>query len=335
MLSEKEKDKLLTDFPSIKLSYENIIHKKVSHFDIVIAIPFGIKCLVWFTEYNDQNVCFIMELNENKKIVSVKPVYVCFKSELSYGTILYGTSFSHLNNSFFTLEDIFYYKGSQVPNNLTNKFSLFYRLMKEDIKQLAYNKHFTIFGLPIFTNNMDDFLKKIICSYKIHTIQFKLFNKSNQFLYMSFDTFIGINNIKTNTNKINIHEFNRPYKDKGQTVFKIKASLQNDIYNLYCLSDDGTKELFYDVAYIPDFDVSVKMNKMFRYIKENDNLDALEESDDEEEFENENIGRFVNLEKSYNMICIFNHKFKKWIPLRIADISSKIITYSSLFTNRV
>ena len=28
------------------------------------------------------------------------------------------------------------------------------------------------------------------------------------------------------------------------------------------------------------------MNNLFRFIKENNNLDALEESDDEEEFEN-------------------------------------------------
>ena len=61
------------------------------------------------------------------------------------------------------------------------------------------------------------------------------------------------------------------------------------------------------------------MNKLFRTIKENDRLDALEESDDEEEFENENEDRFVNLGKSYNMVCLYNHKFKKWYPNRVAD----------------
>jgi hypothetical protein len=72
------------------------------------------------------------------------------------------------------------------------------------------------------------------------------------------------------------------------------------------------------------------MNKLFRIIKENENLDALEESDDEEEFENENIDKFVHLDKSYKMICQFNHKFKKWTPVKIANEIDKIITYQDL-----
>ena len=59
------------------------------------------------------------------------------------------------------------------------------------------------------------------------------------------------------------------------------------------------------------------MNKLFRNIKENINLDALEESDDEEEFQNEKLDRFVYLDKSYKMICGYNYKFKKWFPISV------------------
>ena len=31
-------------------------------------------------------------------------------------------------------------------------------------------------------------------------------------------------------------------------------------------------------------------------------------------YENDNIDKFVYLDKSYKMICQFNHKFKKWNP---------------------
>jgi hypothetical protein len=58
----------------------------------------------------------------------------------------------------------------------------------------------------------------------------------------------------------------------------------------------------------------VLLNKIFRNIKENDNLDALEESDDEDEFENNKEDRFVYLEKECMFNCVFNHKFKKWMP---------------------
>ena len=55
-------EEILDEFPSVKLSYENIIHKKVYNLDYVTAIPEGKKCFAWFTNYNNQDVCFIMEL---------------------------------------------------------------------------------------------------------------------------------------------------------------------------------------------------------------------------------------------------------------------------------
>ena len=69
------------------------------------------------------------------------------------------------------------------------------------------------------------------------------------------------------------------------------------------------------IASIPDYKTSVFMNALFRNIKENRSLDALEESDDEDEFENTNIDKFVDLTKKIKMKCIFNYKFKKWTPI--------------------
>jgi hypothetical protein len=71
------------------------------------------------------------------------------------------------------------------------------------------------------------------------------------------------------------------------------------------------------LACIPNFTCSVMMNRIFRIIKENDRLDALEESDDEEEFENSDPFKFVHLNKSVNMVCEYNRKFKKWVPVKV------------------
>ena len=60
------------------------------------------------------------------------------------------------------------------------------------------------------------------------------------------------------------------------------------------------------------------MNNLFRNIKENKNLDYLEESDEEEDFENIENNKYVYLEKTYNIECIYSYKFKKWIPLKIS-----------------
>ena len=72
------------------------------------------------------------------------------------------------------------------------------------------------------------------------------------------------------------------------------------------------------------------MNGQFRTIRENKNLDYIEESDDEDDFQNIEEDRYVDLKKSLSMECIFHTKFKRWIPLKIAQNGSKIIHISRI-----
>ena len=341
MLSNKDKEVILNDFPNVKLSYENITHNKVFNSDIILAIPEGRKSFAWFTTHNDKNVCLIMELAENKQISNIKIVNACFNSELAYGTIFYGTTFFHSYNKFFAIEDVFHYKGSDVSRyNWGRKFELFNTILTKDLKQISLNNSFMVFGLPLLSNNLDDFLQKVEqIKYRISTVQFRLFERCNNFLFMSFTKFMEQKLLKPKNNNNNNNnnniipnkkvELNKKPYDKKEVIFKIKPDIQNDIYQLYCLNEDN-KEIYYDTAFIPDFNTSVMMNKLFRKIKENDRLDALEESDDEEEFENENEDRFVYLNKTYNMVCLYNHKFKKWYPIKIADTNMVITNISNL-----
>ena len=75
------------------------------------------------------------------------------------------------------------------------------------------------------------------------------------------------------------------------------------------------------------------MNKLFRTIKENGNLDKLEESDDEEEFENISDDKFVFLDKEYKIRCVYNSRFKKWAPVELASITENIIDKSKIFNS--
>ena len=343
MLSNKDKEVILNDFPNVKLSYENITHNKVFNSDIILAIPEGRKSFAWFTTHNDKNMCLIMELAENKQISNIKIVNACFNSELAYGTIFYGTTFFYSYNKFFAIEDVFYYKGADVSRyNWGRKFELFNTILSKDLKQISLNNSFMVFGLPLLSNNLDDLYKKVEqIKYKIGAVQFRLFERSNNFLFMSFTKFMEQKLFTPNNRDLNkkidinkkIEVNKKPYDkrsyDKKEVIFKIKPDNQNDIYQLYCLNEEN-KEIYYDTAFIPDFNTSVMMNKLFRKIKENDRLDALEESDDEEEFENENEDRFVYLNKTYNMVCLYNHKFKKWYPIKISDTNMVITNISNL-----
>jgi hypothetical protein len=64
-----------------------------------------------------------------------------------------------------------------------------------------------------------------------------------------------------------------------------------------------------------DYKKSILMNTLFRNIKENYNLDLLEESDEEDDFENINIDKYVDVKKEIYMKCKYNMKFKKWEPI--------------------
>ena len=374
-------EEILDEFPNIKLSYENIIHKKVYNLDYVTAIPEGKKCFAWFTYYNGNNVCFIMDLafnttNNNFKIIDIKIMNCCFSTELSYGTLFYGTKF-YKGNTFFTIENIFLYKGKNVASlQWGQKLNIINEIMTHNIKQQSYNNSFIVFGLPLIRNNIEELLKDIEnVKYKIERIQFVLFNKANVLLYVPYKKLNYIlNNGLSIRPTLNVQSnscsdtvipphpppishyipppppppplliptpniYNQPkslfvktdYKHitKREIVFKVKPDIQNDIYHLYC--DENNTEIFYDIAYIPDYNTSVFMNKLFRKIKENENLDALEESDDEDEFEDDSEDKFVYLDKSYNMYCVYNNKFKKWVPIKIADENTKIINKKELY----
>jgi hypothetical protein len=344
MLTVEDQKHLLSEFPDLKLSYENITHKKVYNSELVVAIPEGEKCFGWFTYFKETPVCFIID---NKK-QSIRPVYCCFKSDLAYGTIVYGTMIS--NNQFFAVEDIFHYKGTDVSKkNWGDKMVLFRDMLTKELQQIAYNKSFVVFGLPPFAKTFDEVIIQVKATrgYRFVSIQYRLLGRSNNYLVYTFSKG-GAKNTpfpkvsakqepkseattsEATTSEATTSESIQSTFRKGgflalasqkpfpkvervkESIFIVKPDLQNDIYHLY---EDGDK--YHSVALIPDFNTSVMMNKLFRNIKENTNLDALEESDNEDEFEDERDDRFVFLDKSYKMVCAYNHKFKKWAPVRL------------------
>jgi hypothetical protein len=331
LLTHEEKESILSDFPNIKLSYENVIYKKVSTGDYFIAIPRGTKCFAYFTNYHNKPVCFIMELTHKKQIVDIKMFNACFSSDLAYGTIFYGTLFYTSGNRFFTIEDIFLYKGNPVErSNWHYKIELISKILKKDMKQIAYNNSYIVFGLPIITNTLDELDKKIEnLKYPIDFIQMYILNQVNTFSSIKYSDYCSPIIKEEDTKSIvkpvkkpdERERFVKTEKIKKEYVFLVKADMQDDIYHLFSID-----HLECGTAHIPDFETSVMMNKLFRIIKENDNLDALEESDDDEEFENEQLDKFVKLDKCEKMWCQYNYKFKRWVPKKIASSTYQVIS---------
>ena len=140
--------------------------------------------------------------------------------------------------------------------------------------------------------------------------------------------------IEIDTTKKYIPDFNRPQYGQ-KTIFRVCADLQYDIYHLYAYGK-GCEVIYYDYAYIPNYRVSAFMNGLFRNIKENRNLDFIEESDDEADFQDMRIDKYVNLVKILFIECVFHKKFKRWTPVRSVDVrDAKVVHISKLVRNYI
>ena len=316
MFDEQERQYILNEFPKFELSYETMIHNKVHDANVLLAIPDGTKFFAWFTTYKDENALFLLELDSNKNIKNIQTAMTCFNDKLVYGdgTIFYGTHFKHNSSNFFCIEDLYYYKGDNYLNqSYLTKLRTLKQILQADISSSSLFNKYVIFGLPLMNTNFNSLLREIeLLPYKISQISFRYF-ESKKSVFVKY--------YKPNNNNSKLHETNRGTSNNNSTIankiFKVKADIQNDIYNLYT-SKNGTDE-YHDIAFIPDYTTSVMMNKLFRNIKENNNLDALEESDDEAEFENDREDKFVFLDRAFKMVCQYNYKFKRWMPLSLAN----------------
>lgn len=332
VFNEEETRKLLEeyDFPNFELSYETITHNKVLDANIVIAIPEGKKFYAWFTTYKAENVCFLLEIDiTTRKIINSKIVITGFKDCLSYngGTILSGTVFSYENqhkkqikNTCFCIEDIYYYKGNNCETiSFLEKLKLIKEMLSLEISQIALTSNYMIFGVPLINTNFTNLIREIeYLPYKVDKIVFRYFNTKK---------ILCVKYYKPNTANMNLCNQGIGSGKKQMVtnaIFLVKPDIQNDIYHLYYYKNG--KEEYYDIACIQEYTTSVMMNRLFRDIKENNNLDALEESDDESEFQNEKEDKFVFLDRSFKMNCVYNPKFKKWTPVSTAKKSDYIVT---------
>lgn len=342
MFNEQDTVRFLADaeFPKFELSYETMTHNKVLDANIILAIPEGNKFYAWFTTYKEDNVCFLLEISPiTKAICSSKIVLTGFTDSLAYGngTVLYGTVFQTLNNTkekgfkerekgkgstCFSIEDIYHYRGKTWQNeSYLTKLKLIKNILLNEMSQTAILPNYIIFGLPLINTNFNNLLREIeALPYKIVNILFRYFNNKKALYIKYYKPNANTNafaNPNTDTN-INANKMCR------NAIFTVKPEIQNDIYNLY-IYNNGNDE-YYDTACIQEYTTSVMMNRLFRNIKENQNLDALEESDDEAEFQNEKDDKFVFLDKSIKMHCVYNAKFRKWTPVSVAARNERIAT---------
>lgn len=284
-LSVEEKQAILSKFPSFKLCYEKIAHNKVDA-DVCVSIPKGPKCFIWFSQHNSSPCCILIERGRDRDTISDISIISCSFCPTLIGTILSGTVAKNDKKRVIVLDDVYFYKNKHVS----------FMVPTEKLRILG-----------------DLFLERKI----VNAIEFK-----TQFMmapigceFATNMTFYCVQYRKDAQNYVNVlvKQITTPVAtNKNRKVFKVIAETQNDIYTLYDEND-----VDFGLACIPTYEVSKMMNTLFRNIKENRNLDALEESDDEDEFENISPDKFIpDKSRVIKMECEYVPRFKKWQPIK-------------------
>lgn len=269
---------------------------------VYMAIPRGKKYYAWFTFYKTYNVCIFMN-SSTGDLFYEKVDY----SPLSLGTVLYGTLVTRNN---FVAENVFFYEGRHVGDiSCIKKCALFLEIVRARKSALPHNTCISIAAMWCGATPPEFY-----CAEKT---------------YQVFDLTAAARAPKSTPpqpsqpppqpkSQPQQPQPKSQQQQQQQRIFFVKADLMNDIYHLYVKTDNAApteKNLkYHSIAFIPDYKTSVFMNKIFRKIRENDNLDYIEESDDED-FEDTSYDKYVYLDKIQRMMCKYNPKFKKWAPI--------------------
>ncbi len=348
-LTKNQKDKLLERLPKLELSYETISHNKVCNsYNICLAIPTGKKVFLWFTFYKEYDICYMLECNREKQITNVTKMPFKSNMKLSLGTILYGTMIKNDETGEYKIiiEDMLYYQGISTKHYPV--YNVFHTLDNVFQGITSSNKTHQIYMCNVwevtlqdnqegYPSTIDDKFAQSI-QYQTHHLQYRSAHIKMPYINVSIARKMNIMSLHSEPKQTAVFPSYiwKPYRMtmtkpqyKYRAIFQVCADIQYDIYHLFAYGRDN-KPFYYNLAYVPNYEISVLLNKIFRKIKENEHLDYIEESDDETDFQNIEEDKYVDLHKKVLMDCEFSRKFKKWIPMKIAPRHSKIVHINKL-----
>jgi hypothetical protein len=286
--NETQEDKFCGVLKYTKNPYGEEQYKKMTHFIGIRVIPTGQPCIIHIYK----KTIFFYKYNNTK---AFRSLYVSTLN-IPDNTTLLATM---MEENKCCIHDLIYSSGKYQESNV-KRLEILLNILKNNISTL--NKETKVmFGM----------------CYLFYTWQ-EFINKKEQIYYsFSIVEYITTNQLVNKNGSVRfLYKFKSGNTSQEELAtkekqFYVKPDLNYDIYYLY---DSLSEEHNYEIAHIPDYKTSVMMNSIFRKIKENSNLDLLEESDDEDEFEDCRVDKYVYLDKIESITCEYNCKNKKWVP---------------------
>lgn len=318
---------------------------------IALAIPIGRKYFLWFSyrENSSEKECYLLGLNKDKQICSVEPRVIGkgkFPQNYSLGTIVYGTMYESSSElsapQLFVAEDIYMYCGVPLHNLcFGNRLGFLRDFVRECPEYALPLMWFVNDGAHLNCAIPVELAKQI--AYTPHHIQYREIDRVAPYINVPIPK-RGVTQVPsvitssaevaqkmtaTIQKPIPRFDYAKPVY-RYPAVFNVKADPQLDLYHLYAFSGGIEGGVYCGLAGVQSYKTSVFMNRLFRRIRENENLDLAEESEEEEDFENMDANKFVYLDRTIPIECIFNMKHRKWIPTRLASKEDKVIHIEKL-----
>jgi len=319
----------------------NIINS-FNNIKYLVFNPIGRKAILWFTYFEDELLCILNICNTNNYYL----IENNFNPELVYNNcVIFGYIFLKDYKQIFTVDKIINYNNFFNNNNYNDKYTKNFEKKLSNFNLIFENyiyktsNDLLIISLPtiindtkihfLFNNSEKNkyYINNIKNLYNIYSVSIyddqqkigncniddleNIINSSKKIKTEICNNNFNKNNNNNNFNKNNNNNnFNKNNNITNECYFKIKAGMVQDEYFAYT-----NNNLYYCTLLINSYKISKFMNSQFRIIKENDNLDLIEESDEEEEFNNDSENKFSDLTKEIIFKCKYNKKFKKWIPI--------------------
>jgi hypothetical protein len=341
---------------SMKISYEINTYKKVSASGFYI-IPRGKKCIVWLTLYKgaQEAIFFDVDPRDHSKIkfVSIRAIHPSqqfhFDDFQGSGTVLYGTLFNHGpdQQQFFAVENIHVYENACVDHlNVVQKDELLYTLfsksgLSSSTRAVNAPAHVqVVFGVAVKCGTYAEALKVAntpsIVPYSVYAIQGRFHTQTDNKYYQNCQSQGGDKHQGGDKNPLRsaseplcgggdkrplkpLYSDSNTFPQGGGKLFMVSPQPLVDTYTLRCPISNVVEP---EPAHVGDYKTSVLLNSIFRTVRENASLDAAEESEDEEVFQASqqmHIEGYISSSSAPEraMICTYNYKFKRWVPLRL------------------
>ena len=242
----------------------------------------GNPYLLFLTQINDTNYCFLIDKKTNDKYDYPKILILPynFDNELYKGSLFECELIRTKNNKWLLgINDIYYNEGINLKKkNIIDRVNILHNILKEKYTESEYSNTCPIFIKEYFDYNKIEYVKNEFIPNLPYSI------RGLYFIPMRID-YSNMLYLFPRENKKIIQK-----SVKKKTVFRIMKTMKPDVYELYLKDDDNLIKK--GTALVQNIDLS---HKLFEY------------------FENKEQTDEVKVE------CKFDEKFQKWIPICKTD----------------